>query len=60
MMTAMGPGTAIGGMSSGGNQGKVSDGQYTSTIYTMIKDGKFVEVIKILERELQVCSFIQT
>mmetsp|Transcript_28198 Transcript_28198/g.47253 ORF Transcript_28198/g.47253 Transcript_28198/m.47253 type:complete len:668 (-) Transcript_28198:51-2054(-) len=53
MMTAMGPGTAIGGMSSGGNQGKVSDGHYTSTIYTMIKDGKFVEVIKILERELQ-------
>mmetsp|Transcript_20723 Transcript_20723/g.45407 ORF Transcript_20723/g.45407 Transcript_20723/m.45407 type:complete len:659 (-) Transcript_20723:542-2518(-) len=42
------------GMAGGGQQqGKVLDGQYTQTIYTLIKEQKYLEVIKILERELQ-------
>ena len=57
--TSMGTGmaTAIGGMAGGGQQqGKVLDGQYTQTIYQLIKEQKHLEVIKILERELQVCA----
>eukprot|EP00959_Pyramimonas_sp_CCMP1952_P160566 3357792-Pyramimonas_sp.AAC.1 len=60
MMTAMpgtGMATAIGGMSGAQQQGKVLDGQYTQTIYTMIKEQKYLEVIKILERELQASGW---
>ena len=59
MMTAV-PGTAMpmGAMSAQGNLNKVPDGQYTATIYGWLKDGKFLDVIKVLERELQVCLFV--
>ena len=60
MMTAIGPGTAIGGGGAAGPQGKVLDGQYTVTVYTLIKDQQHLEVIKVLERELQVCPSTKT
>lgn len=51
MQTAYGTG---GGLQVGpGGVPRVSDGQFTSTLYGWIKDGKFFDVIKVLERELQ-------
>eukprot|EP00899_Mesostigma_viride_P015377 jgi/Mesvir1/23840/Mv10645-RA.1 len=32
---------------------KIPDGQYTATVYGLIKDGKCADAIKILQRELQ-------
>eukprot|EP01043_Picozoa_sp_COSAG02_P029978 COSAG02_NODE_1892_length_10483_cov_5.538424_3_plen_665_part_00 len=32
---------------------RIPDGQYTSTVYGMIRDGKYQEVIRILNNELQ-------
>jgi len=37
----------------GPNQGRVADGQFTNTVYGWIKDGKFQDAIRVLERELQ-------
>ena len=55
MMTAM-PGTAmpLGAMNAQGQPNAVPEGQFTATVYTWIKEGKFQDVIKVLERELQV------
>ena len=50
------PGTAAGpGMMQAGNGG-LPDGAFTSTIYGLIRDGKFSECIRHLEYELQVRS----
>jgi tetratricopeptide repeat protein 30 len=32
---------------------QVPEGKYTSTIYTFIKDGRYLDVIKILSNEMQ-------
>ena len=32
---------------------RIPDGQYTKTVYGMIRDGKYQEVIRILNNELQ-------
>ena len=37
----------------GGLQRSVPEGQYTSTIYNLIADGKHTEVVQILSHELQ-------
>jgi len=49
------PGTAMPGaqMAGGANGRVVPDGQYTATIYGWLKDGKHIDAIKVLERELQ-------
>ena len=33
---------------------QVADGKYTSTIYTLIRDGRFADAIKLLYNQLQL------
>lgn len=47
-------------MAGGANGRVVPDGQYTATIYGWLKDGKHIDAIKVLERELQVTAFMKS
>lgn len=37
--------------------GKPADGQWTAWVYDAIKDGKYADVIRVLEREQKVRGF---
>jgi tetratricopeptide (TPR) repeat protein len=57
--TAMPPMTAYPTTSAGivpHSLSQIPEGRYTQTIYTLIRDGKFKDVIKILETQLDVGS----
>ena len=47
------PGTSAGGFAFGGNRGAAPEGQYTATIYGMIRDGLYADAIRVLSLELQ-------
>uniref|UniRef100_A0A7S1G6M3 Tetratricopeptide repeat protein 30 n=1 Tax=Bicosoecida sp. CB-2014 TaxID=1486930 RepID=A0A7S1G6M3_9STRA len=46
------PGTSMGG-GAGGAFGAVAEGSYTSTIYGMIREGKYADAIRLLNLQLQ-------
>jgi tetratricopeptide repeat protein 30 len=46
------PATAAPGAGGAAAMRRIPEGQYTATIYTYIRDGKFTEVIRLLSQEL--------